>query len=68
MHYEGIMYDPKTRRDRPKDLATGADEFGGFEFGFPTALRLQDGTYFATHWSREDGVVGIRWTKLRIDW
>ena len=36
IHYEGLMYDPGTRQDRPTDLATGVEEFGGFQFGFPT--------------------------------
>ena len=68
IHYEGLMYDPGTRQDRPTDLATGVEEFGGFQFGFPTAIRLQDGDYLATHWSREGGRFGVRWTRLRIDW
>ena len=66
--YEGVMYDARASRDRPDGLDSGVQEFGGFEFGFPTAIRLQDGTFLATHWSREDGRFGIRWTKLRIDW
>ena len=68
VHYEGAMYNPDTRRDRPDDLESGVDELEGFTFGFPTAIRLQDGTFLATHWSREDGRFGVRWTKLRIDW
>ena len=68
IHYEGLMYDPGTRQDRPTGLATGVEEFGGFQFGFPTAIRLQDGDYLATHWSREGGRFGVRWTRLRIDW
>ena len=39
-----------------------------FAFGFPTAIRLHDGTYFATNWSVEGGHCGIRWTKLRVTW
>ena len=68
VHYEGMMYDPGTRRDRPGQIESASDEFASFDFGFPTAVRLRDGTYLATHWSREEGVFGIRWTKLRIDW
>ena len=68
VHYEGIMYDPRTRLNRPQGLESGVEEFAAFEFGYPTAVLLQDGTYLATHWSREDGVFGIRWTKLRVDW
>ena len=68
VHYENLMYDAKARRERPEHLNTGVQEFDTFEFGFPTAIRLQDGTYLATHWCREERTFGIRWTKLRIDW
>ena len=66
--HEGLMYDARARRERPSDLETGVQEFDSFAFGFPTAIRLQDGSILATHWCQEDGAFGIRWTKLRIDW
>ena len=44
------------------------EEFYGFEFGFPTAIRLLDGNLLATHWMKKDGKFGIMWTKLRIGW
>ncbi len=68
IHYEGMMYDPNTTADRPTDIDSGVDTFAAFQFGFPTAIRLPDGTYLATHWSQEGGKFGIRWTLLRIDW
>ena len=68
VHYEGMLYDPGTARDRPDGLEDRVSEISKFEFGFPTAIALQDGTYLATHWSRENGRFGVRWTKLRIDW
>ena len=68
IHYEDLMYDSGARRDLPQDVETGVEEFDSFMFGFPTALRLQDGTYLATHWCKEDGPFGIRWTRLRVEW
>jgi hypothetical protein len=68
VHSEDLMYDPQTRRERPEDLESGVEEFYLFKFGFPTAIRLQDGTYLATHWCWEEGSFGIRWTKLKIHW
>ena len=68
IHYEGLMYDAKAKHERPTDIQTGVQEFDAFAFGFPTASRLQDGSYLAPHWSREEGKFGIRWTTLRIDW
>ncbi len=67
-HYEDLLYDARRRRDRPSDVTSGVEEFDTFEFGFPTAIRLHDGTISATHWCREEGTFGIRWTKLRVDW
>jgi hypothetical protein len=68
IHHEGLIYDAGARRQRPRDVETGVEEFDSFMFGFPTAIKLQDGTYLTTHWCKEDGPCGIRWTKLRIDW
>ena len=68
IHFEDLMYDARTQRDRPEELETGVEEFDTFMFGFPTAIRLQDGTYLATHWCKEGETFGIRWTRLRIDW
>jgi hypothetical protein len=68
IQYEGILYDGKAKRDRPTDIDTGVDELDSFMFGFPTAIKLQDGTHLATHWCNEDGKFGVRWTKLRVDW
>ncbi len=66
IHYEGLMYDPGTRQEGP--TGRGVEEYGGFQFGFPTAIRLQDGDFLATHWSQEGGRFGVRWTRLRVDW
>ncbi len=66
LHYEGLMYDARAKRERPDDLETGVEELYSFMFGFPTAIKLQDGTYLATHWCKEGATFGIRWTKLRI--
>lgn len=68
LHYEGMFYDAGSQRERPADVDTGVEEFDSFMFGFPTAIKLQDGTYLATHWCKEEGPFGIRWTRLRIDW
>lgn len=66
--FEGLMYDAGARHVRPEDVETGVEEFDDFAFGFPTAIRLRDGTVLATHWCQEGGTFGIRWTKLRVDW
>lgn len=68
LHYEGVLYDAKASRERAVEVETGVKELDSFQFGFPTAIRLQDGTFLATHWSVENGVSGIRWYKLGVDW
>ena len=68
IHYEGLLYDPGTQKDRPNNLDMGVDEFDSFQFGFPTAIRLHDNTLLATHWSFENNRFGIRWARLEIDW
>lgn len=65
---EGLLYDARGFRNGPDSGATGVDELASFQFGFPTAIRLSDGTLLATHWCVEQGVCGIRWTKLAIEW
>jgi len=68
VHLEEILYDARKSRARPEGLEDGAVELKSFEFGFPTAIPLHDGTYLATHWCKEEGKFGIRWTKIRIHW
>ena len=68
VHHEGVMYDAKASRERPTGDDLDVEELATFEFGFPTAIKLQDGTCLATHWSKENGRFGVRWTKLRVDW
>ena len=68
VEFEGLVYDAKSRHERPADLESGIDELDTFAFGFPTAIKLQDGSFLATHWCVENGACGIRWTRLRIDW
>lgn len=66
--FEDLLYDAMTEKDKPENMLSGVEEFYGFEFGFPTAIRLLDGNLLATHWMKKDGKFGIMWTKLRIGW
>ena len=63
IHHEALMYDARALADRP-----ASQDVKGFAFGFPTAIRLHDDTFLATHWSREQGRFGVRWTRLRVQW
>ncbi|WP_397568425.1 sialidase family protein [Schlesneria sp. T3-172] len=65
---EGLLYDAQEFRDRPAAGATGVDELASFQFGFPTGILLNDGTVLVTHWCVEQGVCGIRWTRIKFSW
>ena len=65
---EGLLYDARGFRDGPESGSTGVDELASFQFGFPTGIHLKDGAILVTHWCVEQGVCGIRWTRLKIDW
>ena len=68
VHYEGILYDAQTQHQRQASENWQTEELAAFQFGFPTAVILADGSVLATHWSVEEGRCGIRWTRLAIDW
>ena len=35
---------------------------------FPTLVRLDGDTVLTVHWCAEEGVCGIRWTRLKVAW
>lgn len=65
IEFEALLYDARARRDT-RVRAGGVEEMQDFAFGFPTAARLADGTFLATHWSVDDGRCGVRWVRLRV--
>ncbi len=64
---EGLLYDAQGFRNGPDSGASGVDELASFQFGFPTAIKLQDGAILTTHWCVESGKCGIRWTRLAVE-
>jgi len=68
VHHEELLYDAQAFHKRDPSLASGIDELNAFAFGFPTSIKLHDGSILATHWCVEGGKCGIRWTKLKVDW
>ena len=64
--WEGLVHDAASERTRVAG-ADAIEEMKAFAFGFPTALRLQDGELFATWWASLDGgPTGISWARLRV--
>ncbi len=64
---DGLLYDAQASREKPPEGQDGVDELASFQFGFPTAIRLQDGTILATHWCVEGELSSIRWTRLALE-
>lgn len=66
--HECLLYDAMRDRSAPTDHRTGLEELNTFAFGFPTAIRLRDGTCFATYWCNQRGCSECRWARLAVDW
>jgi sialidase-1 len=67
IEFEALLFDARGRRAAP-ERENGVAEMLDFKFGFPTAIRLRDGSYLASWWSVEDasGRSGVRWAKLQV--
>ncbi|MGY8734168.1 MAG: hypothetical protein ACKVK0_18705, partial [Pirellulales bacterium] len=68
VHHESTMYNAESFYERDSSVESGIDEFDDFAFGYPTAIKLNDGTFLATHWCHEHGKCVIRWTRLKVTW
>ena len=66
VEFEDVLWSAAAHRDRPDDAESGIDEFDAFQFGLPSAIRLDDRELLAVHWCQEGGEFGIRWTRLRL--
>ncbi len=62
---ESLLWDARSTRKRGSEKKTGIDAFDDFAFGLPSAVKLEDSSFYSVHWCREDGIFGIRWTRFR---
>lgn len=65
VEFEGTMFGGRARLELTDDISS-QEQIALIRFGFPTAVRLDEETFLATHWCEEHGVCGIRWTRLRV--
>ena len=65
IEFEGTMWDPQTNLEWTDGMSSN-EQIPRITFGYPMAVRLDKETILATHWSEEDGICGIRWTRLRV--
>ena len=63
--FEGTMWDAAATLELTPEVSS-QEEIRRIQFGYPMGLRLEDDTVLAVHWCVEDGVCGIRWTRLRV--
>ena len=65
VEFEDTMWNAHETLDRTKQTGSNV-VMPFFKFGYPMSLRLDGETVLATHWCEEQGVCGIRWTRLRL--
>ncbi|MAE62701.1 MAG: hypothetical protein CMJ18_00390 [Phycisphaeraceae bacterium] len=63
--FEGTLYDGRARLELTADVSSQA-QISLIEFGLPMGVRLDGDTVLTAHWCAENGVCGIRWTRLRV--
>jgi hypothetical protein len=64
---EGTLYDARARLELT-DAVSSQEQISLIQFGYPMGLLLDDETVLAVHWCAEEGVCGIRWTRLGVTW
>jgi BNR repeat protein len=64
--FERPIYDPGSRREG-RLREGGVAEMTDFAFGFPTAVRLANGTFLVIYWSVERGICGVRCASLKVN-
>ena len=67
LEFEGTLFDGRARLALADDVSS-QEQIGLIQFGYPMGLRLGDDTVLTVHWCVEEGVCGIRWTRLRVKW
>lgn len=67
LEHEGTLFDGQARLDLTEEVSS-QEQIGLIQFGYPMGLVLDDDTVLTVHWCAEDGVCGIRWTRMKVTW
>ncbi len=67
IEFEGMLFDGQARLELTPEVSSQA-QISLIKFGYPMGMQLDGETVLAVHWCEEDGVCGIRWTRLRVAW
>ena len=65
VEFEGTMFYGHASLELTDNISS-QEQIRLIKFGYPGGMRLDDETVLAVHWCEEDGICGIRWTRLRI--
>ena len=65
LEHESTLFDGRARLELTEEVSS-QEQIGLIQFGYPMGLVLSDDTVLTVHWCAEDGVCGIRWTRLRV--
>jgi hypothetical protein len=60
------IFEPAARGPSQRDGADGLEAMRAFDFGFPTCLRLHDGSILATFWVRTGERTQVRWARIIV--
>ncbi|MDP7399450.1 MAG: sialidase family protein [Lentisphaeria bacterium] len=67
IEFEGMLFDGHGKLELTDEVSS-QEQIGLIKFGYPMGMRLDDQTMLTVHWCEEDGVCGIRWTRLQVNW
>ena len=67
IEFEGMLFDGQARLELTDEVSS-QEQIGLIQFGYPMGVYLNEQTLLIVHWCAEDGVCGIRWTRVRLGW
>ncbi len=65
LDFEGTLWSARSTLELTSEISS-QEEIRRIQFGYPMGVRLDQETVLTVHWCVEEGVCGIRWTRLRV--
>lgn len=63
---QGYIFEPTVEDPSPAQRTDGLEAMRAFAFGFPTGVRMHDGSVLATYWVRAGERTQVRWARLAV--
>ena len=67
VEFEGMLFDGQARLELTDEVSS-QEQIALIQFGYPMGVRLDGDTVLTVHWCAEEGICGIRWTRLQVSW